>query len=91
MRVVGQRSVHGSSSAVSLACIISMYFVQRFLGASLFVLPWDHSFHSFTPISPPPPFYFSSDKSVCQVPSPISVGALGWKARVYQGLALPKV
>ena len=37
------------------------------------------------------PFYFSSDKSVCQVPGPISVGALGWKARVYQGLALPKV
>ena len=37
------------------------------------------------------PFYFSSDKSVCQVPSPISVGALGWKARVYKGLALPKV
>ena len=47
----------GGSSAVSLACIISMCFVQRFLGASLFVWPLDHSFHSFTPI-PPPPFIF---------------------------------
>ena len=47
----------GGSSAVSLACIISMYFVQRFLAASLFVLPWDHSFHSFTPISPPLLFF----------------------------------
>ena len=34
-----------------------------------------------------PPFYFSSDKSVCQVPGPISVGAHGWKVQVYQGLA----
>ena len=42
-------------------------------------------------LSPPflLPFYFSSVKSVCQVPGPISVGAHGWKARVYQGLALP--
>ena len=77
----------GGSSAVSLACSISMCFVQRFLAACLFVWPLDHP---FTPI-PPPPLYFSSDKSVCQVPGPISVGALGWKARVYQGLALPKV
>ena len=36
---------------------------------------------------PLPPLYFSSDKSVCQVSGPISVGAHGWKARVYQGLA----
>ena len=85
MHVVGQRSVHGGSSAVSLACIISMYFVQRFPAASLFVWPLDHSFHSFTPN--PPPLYFSSDKSVWQVPGPISVGAHGRKARVYQGLA----
>ena len=86
MHVVGQRSVNGGSSAVSLACIISMCFVQRFLAASLsFVWPLDHSFHSFTPI--PPPFDFSSDKSVCQVPGPISVGAHGWKVQVYQGLA----
>ena len=33
------------------------------------------------------PFYFSSDKSVWQVPGPICVGAHGWKTRVYQGLA----
>ena len=33
------------------------------------------------------PFYFSSDKSVWQVPGPICVGAHGWKARVYQRLA----
>ena len=33
------------------------------------------------------PFYFSSDKSVCQVPGPIGVGGRGWNARVYQGLA----
>ena len=33
------------------------------------------------------PFYFSCDKSVWQVPGPICVGAHGWKARVYQGLA----
>ena len=85
MRVVGQRSVRGGSSAVSLACIISMCLGQRFLAASLFVWPLDHSFHSFTPI--PPPFYFSSGKSVSQVPGPICVGAHGWKARVYQGLA----
>ena len=32
-------------------------------------------------------FYFSSDKSVWQVPGPTCVGAHGWKARVYQGLA----
>ena len=84
MHVVGQRSVDGGSSAVSLACIISMCLVQRFLAASLsFGWPLDHSFHSFTPI--PPPFYFSSDKSVCQVPGPICVGAHGWKVRVYQG------
>ena len=43
----------GGSSVVSLACIISMCLGQRFLAASLFELPWDHSFHSFTPISPP--------------------------------------
>ena len=36
------------------------------------------------------PFYFSSDKSVWQVPGPICVGAHGWKARVYQGLACSK-
>ena len=34
------------------------------------------------------PFYFSSDKSVWQVPGPICVGAHGWKARVYHGLAV---
>ena len=33
------------------------------------------------------PFYFSCDKSLWQVPGPICVGAHGWKARVYQGLA----
>ena len=33
------------------------------------------------------PFYFSCDKSVCQVPGPICVGDHGWKARVYQALA----
>ena len=33
------------------------------------------------------PFYFSSHKSVSQVPGPICVGAHGWKARFYQGLA----
>ena len=60
-----------------------MGLVHRFLAASLFIWPLDHSFHSFTPI--PPPFYFSSDKSVCQVPGPICVGAHGWKVRVYQG------
>ena len=32
-------------------------------------------------------FYFSSDKSVWQVPGPTCVGAHGWKARVCQGLA----
>ena len=36
------------------------------------------------------PFYFSSDKWVWQVPDPICVGAPGWKARVYQGLACSK-
>ena len=61
-----------------------MCLVQRFLAASLFVWPLDHFFHYFTPSLLP--FYFSSDKSVCQVPGPISVGALGWKARVYQGI-----
>ena len=60
-----------------------MGLVHRFLAASLFIWPLDHSFHSFTPI--PPHFYFSSDKSVCQVPGPICVGAHGWKVRVYQG------
>ena len=34
-----------------------------------------------------PPFISSSDKSVWQVPGLIGVGAHGWKARVYQGLA----
>ena len=37
------------------------------------------------------PFYFSSDKSVWQVPGPICVGAHGWKARVYQGLACSRL
>ena len=32
------------------------------------------------------PSYFSSDKSVWQVPGPICLGAHGWKARFYQGL-----
>ena len=36
------------------------------------------------------PFYFSSDKSVWQVPGPICVGAHGWKARIYQRLACSK-
>ena len=47
----------GGSSVVSLACIISMCFVQRFMTASLFVWPLDHSFHSFTPIPPPLLFF----------------------------------
>ena len=47
----------GGSSAVSLARIISMCLVQRFLAASLFVWPLDHSFHSFTPIPPPLLFF----------------------------------
>ena len=47
--------------------------------------PLDHSFHSLPPSFLP--FYFSSDKSVKQVPGPICVGAHGWKARIYQGLA----
>ena len=33
-----------------------------------------------------PLFIFSTDKSVWQVPGAISVGAHGWKARVYQGI-----
>ena len=74
---------YGGSSVVSLACIISMCLGQRFLAACLFVWPLDYS---LTPI-PPPSLYFSSDKSVCQVPGPISMGAYGWKARVYQGVA----
>ena len=41
----------------------------------------------FILLSPSFPPFFSSDKSVCQVPGPFSVGAHGWKARVYQGLA----
>ena len=52
----------------------------------------------FTPITPPA-FYFSTNKSVRQVPGSIGVGAHGWKAQVYQpwgcnsvyGLALSKV
>ena len=44
----------GGSSAVSLACIISMCLVQRFLAASLFVWPLDHS---FTPMPPPLLFF----------------------------------
>ena len=75
----------GGSSAVSHACIISMCFVQRFLAACLFVCLWIILFILYP--HPSPPLYFSSDKSVCQVPGPISVGAHGWKARVYQGLA----
>ena len=71
----------GGSSVVSLACIISRCLVQRFLAVFLFVWPLDHSFHSFIPILRS--LYFSSDKTVCQVPGPISVGAHGWKARVY--------
>ena len=39
----------GGSSAVSLACIISMCFLQRFLAASLFVRPLDHSFLPSSP------------------------------------------
>ena len=72
----------GGSSVVSLACLISMCLVQRFLAASLLFGLWI--------ILLPPcllPFYFSCDKSVCQVPGPICVGGHGWKARVYQGLA----
>ena len=47
----------------------------------------------------PPPFYFSSDKSVSRVDVSVGVGVNGWKAQVYQpwrcnfiyGLALSKM
>ena len=39
--------------------------------------------HSFTPIHPSPP-YFSTEKSVGQVPSSFGVGAHGWRVPVSQ-------
>ena len=47
----------GGSSAVSLACIISMCFVQRFPAASLFVLAFGSFFSFFYP-HPSSPFIF---------------------------------
>ena len=81
------------SSMVSLACISSTCFVWRFLETTRFVHLLD-----LLPLLPPT-FYFSTDKSVWQVPGSIGVGAHGWKAQVYQpwgcnsvyGLALSKV
>ena len=83
------------SSTVSLACITSKCSVQRF--------PDGHSLHlafgSFFYLLPPLPLYFSTDKSVGQVPGSIGLGAHGWSALVCQlwgrnsvyGLAVPKV
>ena len=63
-------------------CLHHLHVLRTaFPGGLSFRLPLDHS---LTPI--PPPLYFSSNKSVCQVPGPISVGAHGWKAWVYQGI-----
>ena len=81
------------SSMVSLVCISSTCLCTVFLGGYSLCLAF-----GFTPI-PPHTFYFSTDKSVCQVPGSIGVGAHGWKAQVYQpwgcnsahGLALSKV
>ena len=65
----------GGSSAVSLACSISMCFVQRFPAASLFVLAFGSFFLFFYP-HPSSPFLFplinQCDKCL---------------ARIYQGLA----
>ena len=82
------------SSMVSPAYISSTCFVWRFLETTNLLC----SSFGFTPITPPT-FYFSTDKSVWQVPGSIGVGAHGWKAQVYQpcgcnsvyGLALSKV
>ena len=83
------------SSTVSLACITSMCSVQRFSDGHSLRL----AFGSFFYLLPPPPLYFSTDKSVGQVPGSIGVGAHGWRALVCQpwgrnsvyGLAVPKV
>ena len=87
MRVVGQRSVRGGSSAVSLACIISMCFVQRFLGGlSLCFGLWIILFILYPHPSSPFIFPLINECNRCLVPLP-GVGAHGWKARIYQGLA----
>ena len=86
----------GGSSAVSLACIISMCFVQRFLAASLFVLPWDHSFHSFTTISPPP-FIFPLINQCVRCLVPLAWGLMvgrrgftrGWLCQKCKHLDIP--
>ena len=68
----------GGSSAVSLACIISICLVQRFLAASLFVLTFGSFFSFFLFFYPHPcsPFLFPliNQCDMCL-------------ARIYQGLA----
>ena len=59
------------SSTVSLACVTPMCSVQCFPGS-----------HSLRLASIPPPLYFSTDKSVSQVPVSIGMGAHGWRAQV---------
>ena len=77
----------GGSSAVSLACIISMCFVQRFLGGlSLCFGLWIILFILYPHPSSPFIFPLINECNRCLVPLP-GVGAHGWKARIYQGLA----
>ena len=67
-------------------CLHHLHVLRTaFPGGLSFRLAFGSFFLFFYPI--PPPFYFSSDKSVWQVPGLIGVGAHGWNARVYQGLA----
>ena len=66
-------------SVVSLACITSMYSVQRFPGGHSLRL----AFGSFL-YPHPSTLYSSTDKSVWQVPGSIGVRAHGWRVWVCQ-------
>ena len=68
-RVLSVSGQCGCASALSFPSII-LLLVQRFLASTHVVIN-----HSFTPI--PPRLYFSTDKSVWQVPGSIGVGAHG--------------
>ena len=81
MRVVGQWSVRWLKRGQP--CLHHLHVLHTaFPGGLSFRL----AFGSFFKPLPSSPALFFSDKSVCQVPGPISVGAHGWKARVYQGI-----
>ena len=67
------------SSTVSLACITSLYSVQRFPGGHSLCLAFGSFFYPH-----PSTLYSSTDKSVWQVPGSIGVRAHGWRVQVCQ-------